>query len=173
MREKGMGMIKFIRALSYTDIVLNILSQLLLVCFAILIFVFGNDLSAGDFTLTRVFSDVMFVFIMLFVANFIIITVLLIIRQLRFDKTYRRYFRIIDAMYFLFAAVLPIYFWQMWMTYDFKVKALIFSLLIQFMILLNAFFSNRYLRQYIALREKKPKEKNPKDPVIEGIPKAK
>ena len=162
MKEKGEGMFKFIRALSIANIVISILSQLLLICFAVLMFAFGNNLGEGDFRLTEIFSDIMFVFIMTFLADIFVLLVLLIFRQIKYDKIYRRYFRIIDVMYFIFAAVLPIYFWQMWLTYDFRVRALIFSLIIQFMILLNSFFNNRYLRQYIAAKIRKTEKKKDK-----------
>lgn len=154
MKEKGAKMKKAVRALSIINVSVSFLSQILLLCFAVLLLAFGKKLAAGDFTLPEIFSDIMFVFIMVFLFETLALIVMRIFRQIKYDKVYRHYYRFVDVFYFIMTAVLPIFFWQMWMTYDFRVRALIFALILQFSIALNAFFKDRYLKQYLKKPDK-------------------
>ena len=162
MEKKSPAMRVFIRVLSIINVSVCMLSQILLICLAVLMLIFGKKLAAGDFTLTEVYSEIMLVFITTFLGIAVITLVMLFLRQIRYDRVFRHYYRFTDVIYYIMTAVLPIFFWQMWMTYDFRVRTLIFALILQFMILLYSFFISRYLKQYIARSEKEPKKKKEK-----------
>ena len=51
MKNKNSGKRIFLRVISFFNVTVSLIAQLLLLCFAILILVFGNKLAEGDFCL--------------------------------------------------------------------------------------------------------------------------